>query len=84
MFWLNLWWTNSFAFLFLQTRLRVQLAPGFPCALAAREGQRDGRTRADDVAGMGTHVSSSLRGAKATKQSSFPRDVKWIASLRSQ
>ena len=31
---------------FLHTALRAQSAPGFPCALCSREGQRDGITRA--------------------------------------
>src|ERR1700754_4305307 len=42
----------------LHTVLRAQSAPGFPCALFSKEGQRDGRTRANQVAGMYFCVSA--------------------------
>ena len=44
-FWLNLWWLTGGLFL-LPPRLRVQSAPGFPCALLAREGQQHRKAQA--------------------------------------
>jgi hypothetical protein len=37
---------SSFASFYSQTRLRVQLAPGFPCALCGSEGQRNCKAQA--------------------------------------
>ena len=52
MSWLYLWF-NPCAFLAhsSHTGLRVHPAPGFPCALCPREGQRDRKTRENHAAG---------------------------------
>src|SRR4051794_10325339 len=43
--------------------LRAQSAPGFPCALSSREGQRDCKTRAKTRRGNGdVYVTTSFRG----------------------
>jgi hypothetical protein len=60
--------------------------PAFPAPSDFREQNVLGKTRAHHAAGMRNHISTSLRGALATKQSSFLtlREESWIASLRSQ
>src|SRR6202165_6338100 len=51
----------------VHTRPRVQRAPGIPRALPGAD--TTGTTRALRAAGLPTHLSTSLRGALATKQS---------------
>ena len=61
--------TNSCAFYTLRTRLRVRRAPGIPHALCRADCSYT--TRAQCAARMQRYVSPSLRGAKATKQSTL-------------
>jgi hypothetical protein len=56
----------------LHTRPRVQRAPGFPCALLIVRVKVIFRQTSGELAARSrTHVGTSLRGALATKQSSF-------------
>src|SRR5882724_2723239 len=52
-------------FFHLHARLRVRLAPGFPCALCGSEGRRIDRTRAIHAAGTRTYASPSLRAKRS-------------------
>jgi len=64
-----------------------QSAPGIPCALSFLEGKRRaslGCNAPRDRGAVLTNSATSLRGALATKQSSFLSASGWIASLRSQ
>jgi hypothetical protein len=61
-------------------RLRVRLAPGIPHALCFRGEEfshHSDATRRENAKVR----SAALRGAKATKQSSFLCAARWIASL---
>src|ERR1700720_1843043 len=50
---------------------RAHRAPGIPCALGSEGKEFSGKPRAYQAARSRTHTLSSLRGALATKQSSF-------------
>jgi hypothetical protein len=76
--------TRVRSLLSLHTVLRVQSAPGLPCALCQREGQRDAKLRRNSRRENAPCCLPVIARSKATKQSSFPREGSWIASLRSQ
>src|SRR5215207_4282935 len=74
-------------FAFLHTVLRAQSAPGFPCALSAREGQRIGKAQAKSRREIeNACLSVVIARSEATKQSSFASEKQesWIASAFAQ
>src|SRR5450432_952185 len=68
---MDLWWLTRVLFYILHARLWVRWAPGIPHALCWAEDKCT--PRAHRAAGMRNCISTSLRGAVATKQSSFLR-----------
>src|ERR1700742_3694112 len=55
--------------------------PAFPAPFVLKGRRIPGTARTQRAARMRRCIQPSLRGAKATKQSSFPCAARWIASL---
>jgi hypothetical protein len=73
--------TTLVCFFHLHARLRAHQAPGIPCALVFL-GERFMHDSGASRRGIADAYSTSLRGAKATKQSSSAwLRRSWIASL---